>query len=241
MFVDVELHESTDGSDAVERVEEQPLMFERPPPRLDHGVREPQLRKGQHTAQNTGDDQFIDLGVHVLNPGIRQYDRGGDGGGCGPTGVEQHGHAVHGRERLGDSPRQDPSREVVDHSVQIGAGPVQQANDSGVDMPHLIGSRGSKPDLGFHGVHAEPGPSPGESPHEAVPGRGGSPDRAEPLGQDRQRPGGHVTVLGGRHHVLDHPDLRWRQSMRGGARTGRLIVECTRGAPASPRVEPTRR
>ena len=31
VFVDVELHESTDGSDAVERVEEQPLMFERPP------------------------------------------------------------------------------------------------------------------------------------------------------------------------------------------------------------------
>ena len=28
MFVDVELHESTDSSDAVERVEEQPLMFE---------------------------------------------------------------------------------------------------------------------------------------------------------------------------------------------------------------------
>src|SRR5207253_9878804 len=79
------------------------------------------------------------------------------------------------------------------------------------------------------------------SPHEAVPGRGGSPDRAEPLGQDRQRPGGHVTVLGRRHHVLDPPDLRWRQSMRGGARTGRLIVECTRDAPASPRVEPTRR
>ena len=51
-------------------------MFERPPPRLDHGVREPQFRKGQHTAQNTGDDQFVDLGVHVLNPGIRQYDRG---------------------------------------------------------------------------------------------------------------------------------------------------------------------
>src|SRR2546429_3112811 len=74
VFVDVELHESTDGSDAVERVEEQPLMFERPPPRLDHGVREPQLRKGQHTAQNTGDDQFVDLGVHVLNPSIRQYD-----------------------------------------------------------------------------------------------------------------------------------------------------------------------
>ena len=54
VFVDVELHESTDGRDAVERVKEEPLMFERPPPRLDHGVRELQLREGQHTAQDTG-------------------------------------------------------------------------------------------------------------------------------------------------------------------------------------------
>src|SRR2546429_2732484 len=99
VFVDVELHESTDGSDAVERVEEQPLMFERPPPRLDHGVREPQLRKGQHTAQNTGDDQFVDLGVHVLNPSIRQYDWGGDGGGCGPR-SEEHTSELQSRLHL---------------------------------------------------------------------------------------------------------------------------------------------
>jgi len=66
--VDVERHESTDGGDAVERVEEKPLMFERPPPRLDHGVRELQLREGQHTAQDTPGDQFVDLGVHVLDP-----------------------------------------------------------------------------------------------------------------------------------------------------------------------------
>jgi phospholipase C len=30
----------------------------------------------------------------------------------------------------------------------------------------------------------------------------------------RERAGGHVTVRRRRHYVLDHPDLRWRQSMR---------------------------
>src|SRR5207253_7696309 len=92
-----------------------------------------------------------------------------------------------------------------------------------------------------HGVHGEAGAVAGESTREGVPGRGGSPNRGGPAGQDRQGPGGPGTVIGRRHHFLDPPDLRWRQSMRGGARTGRLIVECTRDAPASPRVEPTRR
>ena len=35
VFVDVERHESTDGGDAVERVEEEPLMLQGAPPRFD--------------------------------------------------------------------------------------------------------------------------------------------------------------------------------------------------------------
>src|SRR5713226_4659 len=69
---------------------------------------------------------------------------------AGPTGVEQHGDAVDGCECVGDSPRQDASREVVDHGMEIGAGPVEQADDGGVDVPHLVGSRRAKPDLRFH-------------------------------------------------------------------------------------------
>ena len=69
-------------------------------------------------------------------------------------------------------PRQDPSREVVDHRVQVGAGPIEQADDGGVDVPHLVGSRRAQPDLGFHGMHAEPGPAPAMLPDEAVPGGG---------------------------------------------------------------------
>src|SRR5713226_6821610 len=47
------------------------------PPRLDHGVRERQFREGQDPAQHSRGDQVIDLGVHILHAGIRQYDRGG--------------------------------------------------------------------------------------------------------------------------------------------------------------------
>ena len=32
----------------------------------------------------------------------------------------------------------DPSRDVVDHGVQIGACPVEQADDGGVDVPQLF-------------------------------------------------------------------------------------------------------
>src|SRR5215204_4106922 len=48
---------------------------------------------------------------------------------------------VHRRKRVGDSPGQDASGEIVDHGVQIGAGPVEQADDGGVDVPHLIRAR----------------------------------------------------------------------------------------------------
>jgi hypothetical protein len=40
---------------------------------------------------------------------------------------------LNGGECVGDSPRQDASREVVDHGMEVGAGPVEQANDGGVE------------------------------------------------------------------------------------------------------------
>ena len=158
-----------------------------------------------------------------------------------PTGVEQHGHAVHRRKRVSDPPRQDPSREVVDHRVQVGARPVEQADDGGVDVPHLVGSRRSKAHLRLGRVHAEPRAAPAELPHEVVPGRGGGPDRAEPLRQDGERAGRDVPVLERGHHVLDRPDLGWGQSMGRRVRTGRLIVKRTRVLQPSPGMEPTRR
>ena len=76
VLVDVECHESMHGGDAVQRVEEEPLMFEGAPPRFDHGVRELQLRERQDPAQDARGDEFVDLCVHVLDARVRQDDRG---------------------------------------------------------------------------------------------------------------------------------------------------------------------
>ena len=152
----------------------------------------------------------------------------------------QHGHAVHRRECIGDSPRQDPSREVVDHRVHVGASPVEQTDDGGVDVPHLVGSRRAKAHLRLGRMHAEPGAAPAELPHQVVPGRGGRPDRAEPLRQDGERPGRDMPVFERGHHVLDRQDLGSGQSMGRRVRTGRLIVKRTRVLLASPGMESTR-
>ena len=122
----------------------------------------------------------------------------------------------------------------------IGASPVEQTDDGGVDVPHLVGSRRAKAHLRLGRMHAEPGAAPAERPHQVVPGRGGRPDRAEPLRQDGERPGRDMPVLERGHHVLDRPDLGWGQSMGRRARTGRLIVEGTRVLQASPGMESTR-
>ena len=53
MFVDVELDQSTDSGDAVQRVEKEPLMFEEAPPRFDHGVRELQFSEKAKTRRST--------------------------------------------------------------------------------------------------------------------------------------------------------------------------------------------
>jgi hypothetical protein len=55
--------------------------------------------------------------------------------------------------------------------VQVGAGPVEQANDGGVDVPHLVGSRRSVvlvrlgPACRLRGAHRTPaGPTSSSSP-----------------------------------------------------------------------------
>jgi hypothetical protein len=74
VFVDVERDQSTDGGEAVQRVEEEPLMLQGAPPRFDHGVRERQFREGQDPAQHSRGDQVVDLGIHVLDARVRQHD-----------------------------------------------------------------------------------------------------------------------------------------------------------------------
>src|SRR5712691_915111 len=111
-------------------------------------------------------------------------------------------------------PRQDPSREVVDHGMEIGACPVKQADDGGVDVPHFVSAGRAQPDLRLRRMHAEAGPPPAVRPDEAVPGRGGGPDLAEPLGEDGERAGWDVTIFRRGDHVLDRLDLGGRQSIR---------------------------
>ena len=109
------------------------------------------------------------------------------------------------------------------------------------DVPHLVGSRRSKAHLRLGRVHAEPGAAPAKLPHQMVPGRGGSPNLAEPLRKDGERAGRDVPVLERGHHVLDRPDFSWGQSMGRRVRTGRPIVTCTRLLQPSPGMESTRR
>jgi hypothetical protein len=123
--------------------------------------------------------------------------------------------------------------------MEIGAGPVEQADDGGVDVPHLVGSRRAKPDLRFHWMYAEPGAAPAILTDEAVPRGGRGPDRAESLGKNGERAGRDVPIGRG-DHGLDRPDLGGRQSRRRCAGTGRLIVQCTGLLPPAPSIEPTR-
>ena len=198
-------------------------MRERAPPRLDQGVGELQFGERQDSAQDSRGDQVIDLGVHVLDAPRPPTRPESSLRASPPTGFDEHDHTVHGRERFSNAPRQDPSREVVDHGVEVDAGPVKQADDGGVDVPHLVSARRSKAHLRLCGVHAEAGAAPAVLPDEAVPGGGRGPDRAEPLRQDGERAGRDVPVLGCGHHVLNCPDLGRGQSMRRRVRTGRLI------------------
>src|SRR5215472_12094430 len=125
--------------------------------------------------------------------------------------------------------------------MKIGAGPGEQADDGRVDVPHLVSSSRAQAHLRLRTVYAEARAAPAVLPHQTVPGRGRGPDLAEPLGQDGEPAGRDVTIFRRGDQVLDRPDLCGRQSRRGCARTGRLIIEHTRGPLAAPGMKPTRR
>jgi hypothetical protein len=106
-----------------------------------------------------------------------------------------------------------PVHACVAESVS-GLAPVEQADDGGVDVPHLVSSGRAQPHLRFRRLHAEAGASPAVRPYEAVPGRRRRRHGAEPLREDGERAGRDVTVLGRGDHVPDRLDLGGRQSTR---------------------------
>ena len=57
-------------------------------------------------------------------------------------------------------------------------------DDGGVDVLHLVGSLRAQPNLGFRGMHPEPGTAPAMLSDEAVPRRRRGPDLPETLGED---------------------------------------------------------
>jgi hypothetical protein len=56
-------------------------------------------------------------------------------------------------------------------------------------------------------MHTEAGAAPAVLPDEAVPGGRRGLDRAEPLGEDGERAGRDVSMVGRDDHFLDRPDL----------------------------------
>ena len=102
--------------------------------------------------------------------------------------------------------------------MEIGAGPIQQANDGRLDVPHLVSSSRAKAHLRLRRVHAEAGAAPAVLPHQAVPGRGRAPDLAQPLGEDGERAGRDMTIFGRRDEVLDHP-----RPLRASVETGTCV------------------
>src|SRR5712692_4340246 len=122
--------------------------------------------------------------------------------------------------------------------MEIGTGPVEQADDGSVDVPHLVSASRAKPYLGFRRMHTEPGAAPAVLPYEAVPSGGRGPDRAEPLGEHGERAGRNVPVCGRGDHVLNRLDLGRRQSIRCCAGTAGPIVKRTRVLSPAPGMEP---
>lgn len=70
VLLDVEGDELPDLLDAVERVQEAPLMLQGSPPRFDHRVREADVGLSQRSFEQAGVNQLVDLPVDVLAAAI---------------------------------------------------------------------------------------------------------------------------------------------------------------------------
>jgi hypothetical protein len=214
VFVNVERHQPADRRDAIERVEEEPLMFQGTPPGFDHrveNVSSVKARRRRRTPVSINSSTW----AFTFSTPASATTTGALVERVAPRLASSSTATVFDRcERVRHAPRQNPSREVVDHGVQIGACPVEQADDGSVDVPHLVSSGRAQPHLRFRRMHAEAGASPAVRPYEAVPGRRRRRHGAEPLREDGERAGRDVTVLERGDHVPDRLDLGGRQSMR---------------------------
>jgi hypothetical protein len=120
--------------------------------------------------------------VHALDARV------GNDGGCVAAGrqlLAGLGEELAGGVRFQaqhEPPGQDAPAEVVDGRVQVSARSVEQLDDRDVEVPILVGTRGTDALSGFGGVEATPGPEPSTFADEASPDRHGGKDPTHALG-----------------------------------------------------------
>ena len=125
VLVHVEFDQLLKCADRVERIQVQPLVFERSPPRFDERVGKCDLRHGKKPIQDAGPNQLIDRYIEVLDTSVDEQ--------CGlgvlqmPRGVEKEFSCSAWVERGGYLPGNNAPREVVDDGMEVGSASIEKA------------------------------------------------------------------------------------------------------------------
>ncbi len=93
----------------VERVQVEPLVLEGSPPRLDHRVREGDLRLRQDTSEDAGVDELVDRRRSVLYTSVGEDGRWPVCFDGRPPGFNENLEGHRGIKVLGDSPGENPA------------------------------------------------------------------------------------------------------------------------------------
>ena len=75
VLVHVEGDQVLNRADGIERVQIQPLMLQRTPPRFDHRVGIRDIRHGEKPCEESGINQFVDSAVMVLDATVGEHGR----------------------------------------------------------------------------------------------------------------------------------------------------------------------
>jgi hypothetical protein len=240
---DEERDQGADAFEGVERVEEQPPMFQRAPPGFDHRVRFGDLDLGEDPVKAFGKKGRVDGGVDVLDTGVRHdcdsgsWSRGSEM----PAGLDKYPAGRSRIETRADGPGQDPSREVVHDGVDERLAAVEQLEDRDVDVPKVVGAGGANADGGLGRMDAKTRAAAAAVANKPCPGTRGGKDPADALGVEAQSAQGHVPVLGSENHVLVGGDLGGGELAGHGAWTWRAIIEAADDGDTSPGVVARRR
>ena len=135
--------EGSKSFDGIKRVQVKPVVFERSPKGLDHGVGLCDVNLCEHAAKAGLKECGVDGSVDVFNAGICHD------GGCGSAGAkvlagfDQNRAGGQRIKPRADGPGQNLAGVVVDDSVDVSFGAVDELDDGDIDVPQLIGLGGS--------------------------------------------------------------------------------------------------